>query len=96
MLAGLLILALLALVVWGTVHLSRGGRYSKMTEEEFEEEAKRASMIGAGTLEFQRFFDPQHKVDYLQQLDKHIEAERDDSGDRPPEDASSDRTTDRL
>jgi hypothetical protein len=45
-------LGLLALIVYGIAKAASGGRYSKMTEEEFEVEAKRSSLMGAGVAEF--------------------------------------------
>ena len=86
MLAWVLLLVLLALVLWGILHAVTGDdRYARMTEEEFEAEAKRVSMMGAGMVELQKHIDPLHKVEYMQQQDKKVEGEADESGDRPPE-----------
>lgn len=73
----------IALLIGVILSVGRKGRYSEMTEEEFNEEARRVSMRGVGVAEFQKFVDPSHKVEYLQQRDKHVEAEEEDSGDRP-------------
>jgi hypothetical protein len=75
----------IALLVGVILSVSRKGRYTGMSEEEFNEEAKRVSMRGVGVAEFQRFVDPSHKVEYMQHRDKHVEAEVTDSGDHPPE-----------
>jgi len=85
LLASALLLLAAAAIVWLIGHFVSQDRYSKMTEEEFEAEAQRASLLGAGVVELQKHLDPLHKVEYLQQRDKHVEAEREDSGDRPPE-----------
>ena len=58
------VLILLALVVYGIARAASGDRYSKMTEEEFEAEAKRSSAMGAAVAAFQKTFDPSHHVEY--------------------------------
>jgi len=58
--------------------------HATMTEEEFEAEAKRASMTGVAMTELQKHIDPSHKVEYLAQRDKHFEADSSESGDKPP------------
>jgi len=59
-------------------------RYARMSEEEFEAEAKRTSMTAAGMLAVQSIVDPNHRAEYLLQQDKHVEAEGEELGDRPP------------
>lgn len=78
----LIILVVVAALV-GLASAVRGSRYEKMTEEEFEAEAKRTSSVGGGLLEFQKAVDPSHKVEYVQMKEKHAEAESAESGDRP-------------
>jgi hypothetical protein len=78
-----LILLIVLAAVYGLVKVASGDRYAKMTEEEFEAEAKRGSRIGAGILAAQKIIDPEHRVEYIQQADKHAEADAADSGDRP-------------
>jgi hypothetical protein len=74
----------LLLVVGGILHLVSGGdRYARMTEAEFEEEAKRGSALGSAMLEVQKVVDPRNKVEYLQQRDKHVEADGAESADKP-------------
>jgi hypothetical protein len=66
------------------VHLRQSrNRYTRMTEEEFEAEAKRASTLGAAMLTTHQILTPHHRVEYLLQEDKHAEAEQSDSGDGP-------------
>lgn len=76
--------ALIALLAGGVLHaiLSSEGRYARMTDDEFEEEAKRGSMAGAGTLGLESIFDPK-KAEFLLQQDKKVEGEQSPSGDRP-------------
>jgi hypothetical protein len=76
-------LALLALIVYGIVKAASGDRYSKMTEEEFEREAKRSSLMGAGVAEFQKVIDPSHRVEYIQEQEQRIEADGSELGDKP-------------
>lgn len=79
----LIILVILAALI-GLAAWVKGGRYERMTEEEFETEAKRSSRVGGALLEFQKVVDPDHKVEYVQLKEKHAEAESAESGD-PPE-----------
>jgi hypothetical protein len=83
MIDAVILLILIALVVAIAKAVMSKGRYDKMSEQEFNEEAKRVSMRGAGVAEFQRIVDPSHKVEYLQLRDKKVEAEETDAGDRP-------------
>ena len=84
LIGGVVILA----VVGGIFHLvTGGGRYAKMTEREFEEEAQRGSALGAAMLEIQKIVDPRNKVEYLQQRDKHVQADGTESGDASPDGA---------
>jgi len=53
-------------------------RYAKMSEEEFEAEAKRGSRIGGMLLEVQKLANPSLKVEYLRQADKRAEGEQAD------------------
>ena len=76
-----LLLAVVAIILRVT---TGEDRYARMSEEEFEAEAKRASLTAAGMLAVQSIVDPSHKAEYLLQQDKHVEAEGAESGDRPP------------
>ncbi len=80
----ILLIILVALLI-AIIRVAAGDdRHATMTEEEFEAEAKRASMAGVAMTELQKHIDPQHKVEYLAQRDKHVEADSSDYGDRPP------------
>jgi hypothetical protein len=76
-------LAVVALLVYAIVKAASGDRYSKMTEEEFEAEAKRSSLLGAGVAEFQKAIDPSHRVQCIQEQEQRIEADSAESGDKP-------------
>lgn len=75
-------IAVFLLIVYGIVKAASGDRYSKMTEEEFEADAKRSSVIGAGVAEFQKVIDPSHRVEYIQEQEQRIEAESSEPGDK--------------
>jgi hypothetical protein len=68
-------------IIIGIIKAASGDRYAKMTEEEFEAEAKRGSRIGGALLEVQKLANPSHKVEYLQQQDKRVEGEQSEAGD---------------
>lgn len=57
-------------------------RHAKMTEEEFEEEAKRSSAIGAGVVEMHKVFQPTRVKQYLEEKNR-VKEESSFSGDRP-------------
>lgn len=76
-------LVLLALIVYGIAKAASGDRYSKMTEEQFEAEAKRSSSMGAAVAQFQKVFDPSHHVEYTQEQQQRIEADGFELGDKP-------------
>jgi hypothetical protein len=84
MMVYLLGFVLLALLIAAVVYAitSSEDRYARMTEEEFEEDAKRTSMTGAGLLGLESIFDPK-KAEFLLQQDKRVEGEQSPSGDRP-------------
>jgi hypothetical protein len=70
-------------IVWAIAKAASGDRYSKMTEAEFEAEARRSSSMGSALAEFQKVVDPSHGVQYVQEQQQRIEAEDSESGDRP-------------
>ena len=82
----IILLAILVALLLAVIRVAAGDdRYKEMTEEEFEAEAKRVSLRGVAMTELQKHIDPQLKVEYLVQRDKHVEADSSESGDRPPE-----------
>jgi hypothetical protein len=79
----ILILGVVVAAVYGLLKMADGDRYQKMTEEEYEAEAKRSSRIGGAMLEVQKIVDPGHHVEYIQQNEKRAEGESAESGDKP-------------
>lgn len=79
-----LIILVIVAALAGLAALTKGGRYEKMTEEEFEAEAKRSSRMGGALMEFQKVINPSHKVEYVDECAKRLEADSAESGD-PPE-----------
>jgi hypothetical protein len=75
-------LAVVVLAIWGIVKSASGDRYSKMTEEEFEAEARRGARLAGGVAALQKVLDPSHKVEYAVEA-KELEADAAESGDRP-------------
>ena len=57
-------------------------RHAKMTEEEFEEEAKRSSAIGAGVVELHKVFQPNRVKQYVEEKNR-VKEESSFSGDDP-------------
>jgi hypothetical protein len=80
---GILILVIVLLATAGTVikMVVDEDRYTTMSEEEFEAEAKRVSKTGVALLAIQKHVDPSHYVEYQLQEDKHVEADSAESGD---------------
>lgn len=58
-------------------------RYAAMTEEAFEAEAKRSSLLGAAVMGLQKVFEPK-RVQYIMQRDKRVEGDSAEAGVRPP------------
>ncbi len=84
--------AVVIAAIIGIVKFISDDRYAKMTEEEFEAEAKRGSRIGGALLKVQKLANPSLKVEYLRQQDKRAEGEQADAGDGDAPGASSERT----
>jgi len=84
--------AVVIAAVVGIVKYISGDRYAKMTEEEFEAEAKRGSRIGGALLEVQKLANPSLKVEYLRQQDKRAEGEQADVGDGDTPDSVGEKT----
>lgn len=78
---GVVVAVLIALVVT----LGAKDRHSEMTEEEFEEEAKRVSMMGAGVVELHKMFQP-NRVNKIVAEKQRAKQEMNVSGDPPHDD----------
>lgn len=76
-------LVIVVLIVYGIAKAAGGRRYSKMTEEEFEAEAKRGSAMGAAIGALQKIIAPAHSVEYVQDQQQRVEADGAESGDQP-------------
>ncbi|MGH9689427.1 MAG: hypothetical protein ACRD5K_20370 [Candidatus Acidiferrales bacterium] len=70
-------------VLYAIAKAATGNRYANMTEEEFENEAKRSSKVGAAMIGLQKIVDPGHRVEYVQEQQQRIEAESAEAGDLP-------------
>jgi hypothetical protein len=73
----------LVLIVWGIVKATSADRYRDMTEEEFDAEAKRASLLRAGVVGLQKAIDPDHRVEYMEEAQLRAESDGAESGDGP-------------
>ncbi|HEX5426190.1 MAG TPA: hypothetical protein VFW94_21760 [Candidatus Acidoferrales bacterium] len=74
---------ILVLIAIGIAMAASGRRYSEMTEEEFEAEAKRSSAMGAAVGGLQKIINPTHSTEHIVEQEQRIEAERTNSGDHP-------------
>jgi hypothetical protein len=78
---GVVVAVLVALIVT----LGAKDRHSEMTEEEFEAEAKRVSMMGAGVMELHKMFQPA-RVKQIVAEKQRAKQEMNVSGDPPHDD----------
>ncbi len=76
-------LGIVVLIVIAIAMAASGRRYSEMTEEEFEAEAKRSSAMGATVGGLQKIINPTHSTEHIVEQEQRIEADRTNSGDRP-------------
>jgi len=76
-------LIVIFLAICGIVKAVDSDRYRNMTEEEFEEEAKRSSRATGMVSALQKIIDPSHRVEYVQEQKQRIEADGAESGDPP-------------
>jgi hypothetical protein len=78
-----LIAVLIAAAIYGIVKRASGDRYSNMTEQEFETEARRGSAMSGVMAEVQKIVDPNHHVEHVQDEAECMEADGSESGDKP-------------
>jgi len=76
-------LIVLVAIIWAIAKAAGGGRYTNMTEEQFEAEAKRSSALGTAVTGLQKIIDPGHRVEYVQEEKVRPEADEAESGDLP-------------
>jgi hypothetical protein len=74
---------LIAVVIYGIVKMASGERYSNLTEQEFEAEARRGSAMSGAMAEVQKIVDPNHHVEYVQEEAERMDADGSESGDKP-------------
>ncbi|MGA9885166.1 MAG: hypothetical protein WBQ34_15735 [Candidatus Acidiferrales bacterium] len=65
------------------IKAASGDRYANMTEEEFENEAKRSSKVSAAVIGLQKIVDPGHRAEYVQEQQRQVEADSAESGEPP-------------
>jgi hypothetical protein len=75
------VLAFFALVVRAIA--KSAGRYKRMTEAQFEAEAKRASRMTNEMKELQTMYAPSHQVEHIQEQQERLEADGAESGGDP-------------
>lgn len=66
--------------------IARPNRYSKMTEQEFEEDAKKGSLLGAAVIGLERSLRPR-ETDYLIEEKLRIDKDATPTAGEPPEDS---------
>ena len=71
-----------ALAIALLIAIGGSDRYSKMSEDEFEEEAKRSSVLGAAMISTQKLFQP-GRVKAMVQQKKRVEKDVAAPGDPP-------------
>jgi len=76
------LVVLIGLIVAFITIFGAEDRHAKMTEEEFEEEAKRSSAIGAGVVELHKVFQPNRVKQYVEEKNR-VKEESSFSGDDP-------------
>ena len=78
----LIVFGFIILLVCGIVKFAAGKDYEDMTEEQFEAEKDRATLLSGPILELQEIIDAGHRVEYVQQQ-KEERAGGQESGDPP-------------
>jgi hypothetical protein len=76
-------LFIFALILFGIYKAVTADRYSEMTDQEFEAEARRTSQLAPALIGLQKIVDPNHHVEYVEEQQQRSEADAAESGDRP-------------
>ncbi|HXU49488.1 MAG TPA: hypothetical protein VN727_10615 [Candidatus Binatia bacterium] len=76
-------LFIFALILYGIYKAITGDRYSEMTDQEYETEARHASQLAPVLIGLQKIVDANHHVEYVEEQQQSIEADTAESGDRP-------------
>ncbi|HKQ88359.1 MAG TPA: hypothetical protein VJS43_16485 [Candidatus Acidoferrales bacterium] len=76
-------LFIFVLILYGIYKAVTGDRYSEMSDQEFEAEARHTSQLAPAIMGLQKIVDPNHHVEYVEEQQQSIEADAAESGDRP-------------
>ena len=76
-------LFLFALILYGIYKAVTGDRYSEMSDQEFEAEARHASQLAPALIGLQKIVDPNHHVEFVEEQQQRVEADAAQSGDPP-------------
>lgn len=88
MAAFLLIVLVVALVGALIYVMGSPGPHEEMTEEEFEEEAKKKSLLRAGMIGLQKVLEP-NRIEHVLEQEQRVEKDAGLPGEPPPEDEVS-------
>jgi hypothetical protein len=75
-------LVVFVVLVVAIAQAASGDRYANMSEEEYEAEVKRGSLMGAAVAGLQKVIDPDHHVQHIEEQAQRLEADSADLGDR--------------
>lgn len=85
MLADIIIFLMVAGLIGGLIYvIASPNRYSKMTDEEFEEDTRRSSVLGSVVIGMERAL-RRKEADFVIEEKLRVERDATPSGDRPPE-----------
>ena len=88
MLADIIIFLMVAGLIGGLIYVVAGpNRYAKMTDEEFEEDTKRSSVLGSVVIGMERAL-RRKEADFVIEEKLRVEKDATPSGDHPPEEIS--------
>ncbi len=83
----LLFVVFVVVLIAIVIGVAGSDRYSKMTEEEFEAEAERSSLLGAAMLATQKLIQPSRAQAMIEQK-KRVEKDATAAGGEPPKEKS--------
>ncbi len=87
MLADIIIFLVVAGSIGVLVHvMARPNRYAKMTDQEFEEDAKKSSLLGAAVIGMERAL-RRKEADFVIEQKLRVEKDATPSGDHPPDES---------
>jgi len=84
-LSDIIIFLMVAGLIGGLIYvMASPNRYAKMTDEEFEEDTKRSSVLGSVVIGMERTL-RRKETDFVIEEKSRVEKDATPSGDRPPE-----------